>query len=126
MVAVFPAEATGMLSRPLVYTALTRAQRHLSVVHGAGPALARAVADGRRAAAGDPAGRAARRGRYLKMTVRRPCSRMRCSACQRTARASATRSVSRPSATSWAGAALCSTRATSCSMIGPSSSSAVT
>jgi exodeoxyribonuclease V alpha subunit len=32
-----------MLSRPLVYTALTRAQRHLSVVHGAGPALARAV-----------------------------------------------------------------------------------
>jgi exodeoxyribonuclease V alpha subunit len=43
VVAVFPAEATGMLSRPLVYTALTRAQRHLSVVHGAGPALARAV-----------------------------------------------------------------------------------
>jgi exodeoxyribonuclease V alpha subunit len=44
VVAVFPAEATGMLSRPLVYTALTRAQRHLSVVHGAGPALAGAVA----------------------------------------------------------------------------------
>ncbi|MBO0770938.1 MAG: AAA family ATPase [Actinobacteria bacterium] len=44
VVAVFPAEATGMLSRPLVYTALTRAQRHLSVVHGAGPALARSVA----------------------------------------------------------------------------------
>jgi exodeoxyribonuclease V alpha subunit len=43
VVAVFPAEASGMLSRPLVYTALTRAQRHLSVVHGAGPALARAV-----------------------------------------------------------------------------------
>ena len=43
VVAVFPAEATGMLSRPLVYTALTRAQQHLSVVHGAGPALARAV-----------------------------------------------------------------------------------
>jgi exodeoxyribonuclease V alpha subunit len=43
VVAVFPAEATGMLSRPLVYTALTRAQRHLSVVHGAGPALSRAV-----------------------------------------------------------------------------------
>jgi exodeoxyribonuclease V alpha subunit len=37
VVAVFPAEAAGMLSRPLVYTALTRAQRHLSVVHGAGP-----------------------------------------------------------------------------------------
>jgi len=44
VVAVFPAEATGMLSRPLVYTALSRAQRHLSVVHGAGPALAGAVA----------------------------------------------------------------------------------
>jgi exodeoxyribonuclease V alpha subunit len=43
VIAVFPAEATGMLSRPLVYTALTRAQHHLSVVHGAGPALARAV-----------------------------------------------------------------------------------
>jgi len=43
VVAVFPAEASRMLSRPLVYTALTRAQRHLSVVHGAGPALARAV-----------------------------------------------------------------------------------
>ncbi len=43
VVAVFPGEAAGMLSRPLVYTALTRAQRHLSVVHGAGPALSRAV-----------------------------------------------------------------------------------
>src|SRR5580693_5124536 len=43
VIAVFPQEAAGMLSRPLVYTALTRAQRHLSVVHGAGPALARAV-----------------------------------------------------------------------------------
>ena len=42
VVAVFPAEAA--LSRPLVYTALTRAQRHLSVVHEPGPALARAVA----------------------------------------------------------------------------------
>jgi exodeoxyribonuclease V alpha subunit len=43
VVVVVPAEATGMLSRPLVYTALTRAQRHLSIVHAAGPALARAV-----------------------------------------------------------------------------------
>ena len=43
VVGVFPAEASGMLSRPLVYTALTRAQQHLSVVHAAGPALARAV-----------------------------------------------------------------------------------
>jgi exodeoxyribonuclease V alpha subunit len=32
-----------MLSRPLVYTAWTRAQRHLSVVHAAGAALAQAV-----------------------------------------------------------------------------------
>jgi exodeoxyribonuclease V alpha subunit len=32
-----------MLSRPLVYTALTRAQRHLSIVHAAGPALVRGV-----------------------------------------------------------------------------------
>lgn len=43
VVAVVPREATGMLSRPLVYTALTRARRHLSVVHAAGPALAHAV-----------------------------------------------------------------------------------
>ena len=43
VVAVMPPEAGGMLSRPLVYTALTRAQRHLSVVHAAGPALARGV-----------------------------------------------------------------------------------
>jgi exodeoxyribonuclease V alpha subunit len=44
VVVVLPPEATGMLSRPLVYTALTRAARHLSVVHAAGPALGRAVA----------------------------------------------------------------------------------
>jgi exodeoxyribonuclease V alpha subunit len=43
VIAVFPAEAAGMLSRPLVYTALTRAQRHLSVIHGTGPALSQAV-----------------------------------------------------------------------------------
>jgi exodeoxyribonuclease V alpha subunit len=43
VVVVLPPEAGGMLSRPLVYTALTRAQRHLSVVHCVGPALARAV-----------------------------------------------------------------------------------
>jgi exodeoxyribonuclease V alpha subunit len=43
VVVVLPMEATRMLSRPLVYTALTRAQRHLSVVHAAGPAVARAV-----------------------------------------------------------------------------------
>jgi exodeoxyribonuclease V alpha subunit len=43
VVVVLPPEATGMLSRPLVYTALTRAQRHVSVVHAAGGALARGV-----------------------------------------------------------------------------------
>lgn len=43
VVVVLPPEATGMLSRPLVYTALTRAQRHLSIVHAAGSALARGV-----------------------------------------------------------------------------------
>jgi exodeoxyribonuclease V alpha subunit len=43
VVAVLPPEAGGLLSRPLVYTAFTRAQRHLSVVHAAGPAVARAV-----------------------------------------------------------------------------------
>jgi exodeoxyribonuclease V alpha subunit len=44
VIVVLPPEAGRMLSRPLVYTALTRAQRHLSIVHGVGPALARAVA----------------------------------------------------------------------------------
>jgi len=43
VIVVLPPEAGRMLSRPLVYTALTRARQHLSVVHGAGPALARAV-----------------------------------------------------------------------------------
>ncbi|MDQ2958870.1 MAG: AAA family ATPase, partial [Actinomycetota bacterium] len=43
VIVVLAPEAGRMLSRPLVYTALTRAQRHLSVVHGSGPALVRAV-----------------------------------------------------------------------------------
>jgi exodeoxyribonuclease V alpha subunit len=43
VVVVLPPEAGGMLTRPLVYTALTRAQRHLSVVPAVGPALLRAV-----------------------------------------------------------------------------------
>ncbi|WP_040339377.1 AAA family ATPase [Candidatus Blastococcus massiliensis] len=43
VVVVLPPEAGGMLSRPLVYTALTRAQRHLSIVHATGSALVRAV-----------------------------------------------------------------------------------
>ncbi|HEU5268526.1 MAG TPA: AAA family ATPase, partial [Jatrophihabitans sp.] len=45
VVVVLAPEAGRMLSRPLVYTALTRARQHLSVVHGSGPALARAVRD---------------------------------------------------------------------------------
>ncbi|MDQ1733065.1 MAG: exodeoxyribonuclease alpha subunit, partial [Pseudonocardiales bacterium] len=45
VIVVLGPEAGRMLSRPLVYTALTRAQRHLSVVHGTGPALARSVHD---------------------------------------------------------------------------------
>ncbi len=43
VVMVLPPEAGGMLSRPLIYTALTRARLHLSIVHAAGPAVARAV-----------------------------------------------------------------------------------
>ncbi|MGY2129595.1 AAA family ATPase [Blastococcus sp. SYSU DS0617] len=43
VVVVLPPEAGGMLSRPLVYTALTRAQKHLSIVHASGAALMRAV-----------------------------------------------------------------------------------
>jgi len=43
VVVVVPPEASGMLSRPLIYTALTRAQRHLSVVPAVGPMLRRAV-----------------------------------------------------------------------------------
>ncbi len=43
VVVVLPPDAGRMLSRPLVYTALTRARRHLSVVHAAGPLVARAV-----------------------------------------------------------------------------------
>ncbi|HJQ00653.1 MAG TPA: AAA family ATPase [Jatrophihabitans sp.] len=43
VIVVLAPEAGRMLSRPLVYTALTRAREHLSVVHGAGPALLRAV-----------------------------------------------------------------------------------
>jgi exodeoxyribonuclease V alpha subunit len=45
VVMVLPPEASGMLSRPLVYTALTRAQRHLSIVHAAGAAVGRGVRD---------------------------------------------------------------------------------
>ena len=64
--------------------------------------------------------------RQVKTTVLCPLSSTRCSLCHFTARASAWHSTSRPTATSWAGDASCPTRSTSCSMIGPSSSSAVT
>ena len=43
VVVVLPPESGGLLTRPLVYTALTRAQRHLSVVPAVGAALSRAV-----------------------------------------------------------------------------------
>jgi len=45
IVVVLPSEAATMLSRPLVYTALTRAQRHLSIVYaGSSGIIANAVA----------------------------------------------------------------------------------
>jgi exodeoxyribonuclease V alpha subunit len=43
VVAVVPGEAGGALSRPLAVGAFSRARRHLSVVHAAGPALVRGV-----------------------------------------------------------------------------------
>ncbi|MGP3771179.1 helix-hairpin-helix domain-containing protein [Streptomyces sp. SDT5-1] len=42
-VVVLPGDATQALSRPWVYTAFGRGERHLSVVHGADAALPRAV-----------------------------------------------------------------------------------
>ena len=50
VVACFPGQAAGVLSRALVYSALTCASRHLSVVTAAGDALPSAVrsVDGRR------------------------------------------------------------------------------
>ncbi|WP_432119473.1 helix-hairpin-helix domain-containing protein, partial [Streptomyces sp. bgisy032] len=45
VVAVLPGDAAQALSRPWVYTAFGRADRHLSVVHGVEQALARAVAE---------------------------------------------------------------------------------
>ncbi|WP_261576307.1 ATP-dependent DNA helicase [Frankia gtarii] len=50
VVAVFPPEAGRMLTRPLIYTALTRAAAHLSIVTVNGPAVRNAVrhAGGRR------------------------------------------------------------------------------
>ncbi|WP_374201629.1 helix-hairpin-helix domain-containing protein [Streptomyces sp. ISL-22] len=45
VVVVLPGDAAKALSRPWVYTAFSRADRHLSVVHGAEQALPRAVAE---------------------------------------------------------------------------------
>ncbi|GAA4038410.1 helix-hairpin-helix domain-containing protein [Streptomyces shaanxiensis] len=44
-VVVLPGDAAQTLTRPWVYTAFSRADRHLSVVHGAEQALPRAVAE---------------------------------------------------------------------------------
>lgn len=45
VVVVLPGDAAQALSRPWVYTAFSRADRHLSVVHGVDQALPRAVAE---------------------------------------------------------------------------------
>ncbi|WP_053752788.1 helix-hairpin-helix domain-containing protein [Streptomyces sp. MMG1533] len=45
VVVVLPGDAVQALSRPWVYTAFGRADRHLSVIHGVDQALARAVAE---------------------------------------------------------------------------------
>ncbi|WP_443060231.1 helix-hairpin-helix domain-containing protein [Streptomyces sp. NBC_00444] len=45
VVVVLPGDAAQVLSRPWVYTAFGRAERHLSVVHGVEQALPRAVAE---------------------------------------------------------------------------------
>jgi hypothetical protein len=45
VVVVLPGDAVQGLSRPWVYTAFSRGERHLSVVHGADQALPRAVAE---------------------------------------------------------------------------------
>ncbi len=44
-VVVLPEDAAAALTRQWVYTAFGRGERHLSVVHAAGPALAQAVAE---------------------------------------------------------------------------------
>ncbi|MBO3676976.1 helix-hairpin-helix domain-containing protein [Streptomyces sp. NEAU-YJ-81] len=44
-VVVLPGDATAGLTRAWIYTAFSRAERHLSVVHGADAALPRAVAE---------------------------------------------------------------------------------
>ena len=61
-----------------------------------------------------------------KTTVRCSLSRTRCSRCSFTARASTRDSISRPVATKSSGVSAWLTRSVSCSMMGPSSRSAVT
>jgi hypothetical protein len=46
VVVVLPGESAGLLCRSLIRTAFSRAERHLSVVHAAGPILGRAVTHG--------------------------------------------------------------------------------
>ncbi len=46
VVVVLPGESAGYLSRELLRTAFSRAGRHLSVIHAAGPSLARTVTRG--------------------------------------------------------------------------------
>jgi ATP-dependent exoDNAse (exonuclease V) alpha subunit len=45
VVVVLPGDAAQSLTRPWVYTAFGRAERHLSVVHGVEQALQRAVGE---------------------------------------------------------------------------------
>lgn len=45
VVVVLPGDAAQALNRPWVYTAFSRADRHLSVVHGVDQALSRAVTE---------------------------------------------------------------------------------
>jgi hypothetical protein len=108
-------------------------QTHDFVVAKKGPRRAEAVLRG---PAGEvPAGdaavltgppRRAARCTQRKTTVFCPFRNTRCSRWPRTARASAWHSTSRPSATRSSARMLYSTRATSCSMIGPSSRTPVT
>ena len=70
--------------------------------------------------------RSGRLGLHWNTTVLWPLVSTRCSTCQRTARASTTHSTSRPTAVRSSADSEWFTRSTSCSMIGPSSRSAVT
>jgi ATP-dependent exoDNAse (exonuclease V) alpha subunit len=64
-VVVVPGDAGAILDRAWVYTAFGRAERHLSVVQGAGPALAGAVA-------GVPAARRTRLPTLLRLNTAAP------------------------------------------------------